>query len=290
MNNNYSGPKLDIYSSNLDRYEETGLWVLEPKMDGMWVQFECSRKDGNVILSRKSIRPADKYTADIDIPLPVPHGTVIIGELEAGTDRATKSRNRSGVYGLHMFDILQLGSTCLRHLSYIERREQLEIVAKDIMFYTMDRPGLFNLVPYFEELFLARYSHLHHIDAEGAVLKRKDAVFQPGKTDDMVRCKQWLTDDFVLMEVGETDGGDLTGVWGQYHNGELIYVMRAQPRGCMDILTDNNCGTLVAEFKGRDRQSSGTLRSAQFVRVRDDKPKEECVLQNEGGKIPTRKK
>ena len=31
-----------------------------------------------------------------------------------------------------------------------------------------------------------------------------------------------IADDFVLMEAGVTDGGESTGVWGQYHNGELI--------------------------------------------------------------------
>jgi len=289
MNNNYSGPKADITEEELSKYEESELWVIEPKMDGMWIQFE-STTEGNVILSRKGIRHSNSYIKDIDMQLPVPPGTVICGELDAGTDRATKARNRNGFHGMYMFDLIQYGDQDMRSFCYRLRRQKLEEVAKEIMFYTMHAPGLFNLVPSFDSFFLARHQHLIANGAEGSVLKHLEAGYRPGKTDDMVRCKQWLTDDFVLMEVGETDGGDLTGVWGQYHNGELIYVMRAQPRGCMDILTDNNCGTLVAEFKGRDRQSSGTLRSAQFVRVRDDKPKEECVLQNEGGKVPTRKK
>lgn len=287
MDSNYSGPKNDIDPVYLDRYEETGLWVLEPKMDGMWIQFETS-ESGNIIASRQGIKPNDKHIKDINIPLLLPHGTILCGELVAGTDRATKMHK--GIYPMYIFDMIQFGGDSLRQDSYEARRSKLESVFQDILFGSMHIPGLFNLVPSFDNSFRARYEWVIKHGGEGVVLKRVGAKYSPGKTEDMIRCKEWLTDDFVLMELGKTDSGDVTGVWGQYHNGELIYVMRAQPRSDMSVLQPHNCGTLVAEFKGCGRQSSGTLRSAQFVRVRNDKPREECVLQNTGGKLPTRKK
>lgn len=293
MNSNYSGPKTDIQASDLGKYEN-GLWVLEPKMDGMWVEFKPNNPKSGIphtFLSRRSIAPEGSYTKELaNIELPFPGGTTFCGELEAGTDRATKAFERKGFYSLHLFDILQFGPEDMRDKPQHERRSVLEHVYKEIQFLTMHLPGRIQLVPSMSNLFKQRYDHFVNNGGEGVVLKNINATYEQGKTENMVRCKEWLTDDFILMEIGKTDGGAPTGVWGQYHKGELVYVMRAQPLRDMEVLKPENCGHLVAEFKGCGRQSSGTLRSAQFVRRRRDKPVKDCILKNSGDKIPMRKK
>lgn len=280
MNHNYCGPKIDIQSEDLSKYEDKG-WVLEPKIDGMWVEFTVQsnkNKPQHSFLSRKNITPETIYTKELSqIVLPLPEGTVLCGELEAGTDRATQAYKAKGYYSLYLFDIIKLGSMYVTNLNFKERRQTLETVFKEIEFCTMHLPGRFNLVPCMPNLFQSRHEHIINTGGEGSILKRLDAKYQSGKTEDIIRCKAHLTDDFVLMGIESTAGGDLTGTWGQYFNGKLQYVMRAQPKD-MKLLNPNNFGKLVAEFKGWGRQSSGTLRSAQFIRARDDKDPEDCVL------------
>lgn len=298
MNPNYSGPKKDINPKDLGTYEAVpsffpgmpGRWVLEPKLDGMWVEV-CVEKYALSFKSRRSIEPETVYTEGLsNIRLPLPVGTIFCGELEAGTDRATKAFESSGFYSLHLFDIIQLGEESLRDKPQYERRQTLEFLYKEIQFLTMHIPGRIQLVPSMSNLFAQRYDYYVKNGGEGVVLKDITAPYSSGKTDNMVRCKEWITDDFILMEIGETDSGAPTGVWGQYHNGKLVYVMRAQPLKDMDVLKPEHCGHLVAEFRGCGRQSSGTLRSAQFIRRRRDKPMKDCILKNSGNKTPTRRK
>ncbi len=281
MNEYYSGPKSSINPENLDEYCNANVWSLEPKIDGMWVQLTVGTTK-HTFTSRAGLAPAPEYIRGLqNMVLPLSPGSVLCGELECGTDRATQRYKESGYYSLHLFDVINYQGTDLRDTHQKGRRAALEAIYNEIQFASMHIPGRIQIVPSFTNLFKHRYDYLVRNGGEGIVLKRTDAKYGQGKNDTMVRCKATATDDFVLMDIGKTDSGDLTGIWGQYHNGQLVYVMRAQPRANMYILRPESIG-VVAEFKGWGHQSSGTLRSAQFVRTRTDKTAQECLLNNIG--------
>jgi len=277
-NPNYSGPKDDIHPENIDRYWLDNKWSLEPKLDGMWVQMTIGNTK-HKFLSRSGIAPAPKYTKGLeDITMPMSPGSVIVGELECGTDRATKRYEETGYYALHLFDVLDYMGQDMRDKAQSERRAALEVLFNEIQFATMHIPGRIQIVPSFNNLFKHRYDWLVRNGGEGVVLKLKGAKYISGKNESMVRCKDTATDDFVLMGVGKTDGGELTGCWGKFNNENVLqYVMRCQPKD-PSILTEENFGKMVGEFKGWGKQLGGTLRHAQFIRVRKDKLAEECTI------------
>lgn len=277
----YLGPDLELMPEALEKFEATGQWVLEPKHDGMWAMLTV----GNPKAGRPhTLKSRDASTGLVgggnagdlvELPLLLPEGTIVVGELEAATEASTKLFAQHGFRRLHLFDYPKGGSDH-RKLPWTKRRSLLEGLAKD---FSAEAAKRLPVVPYFTDKFRERYEAFIAEGLEGVVLKRKDSLYTTpradGKTDLWHRCKARVTEDYVLCGIGHTKGGQLSGLWGLYKGGQLKKVMQAR---CSEkLLVHENVGKLVAEFMGWARFESGALRHAQFVRVRTDKTPLMCV-------------
>ena len=276
----YFGPSGELTEEDLGVYERQGGWVLEPKYDGMWCALLVGENE-HVLTSRDARTGpiSGSNRGDLHLqPLPGLAGTVLIGELEAATQASKEIVEARGFRCLRVFDIAKLNSVDLRDKPWSFRRALLEELAPSLS----DR---FLLTPYYERGFVDFYRRfLEDENGEGVVIKKTTSTLRSkrsdGKTSDWLRCKRWFTRDYVLAGISKTAGGKYsapkkTGVWGFYRNGTLVPIIQA---GCdASLLTEENVGKLVAEFRGAAVFDSGALRHAQFVRVRHDKTPDLCT-------------
>jgi len=263
-----------------------GGWVIEPKVDGMFASYtvgNLAEGRSHVLNSRDARTPPITGTSAGDLlrlPLPkIPEGTVIVGELEAATQWATKIVKKRGYRQLHAFDLLQLGSKNLRNLPLQERKATLAALLAENQDDAHAASRL-RLVGHAEDFFEQRYRTWIDLGFEGAVLKKRQSLYKTraldGKTNDWARCKKVYSWDYVLIDTELTAGEQVTGVWGLRVNGKYTRTMRAFAP--FELLVPENFGTLVVEFTGWALFRSGALRHAQFSRVRTDKPADACTL------------
>lgn len=280
----YCGPKLDGSRTDLQKLENYGNRIAERKKDGRWCalhvdhfgpnkhKFESragNDHDGSLIHGLKNI---DLSTLGKD--------TILIGELESGTEASNKRFAKLGYRRVWLFDVVLVRGHDLRKMILSERR-------------TLLRKTVWNMVPWATKQFIPLvedtdrdfikfYDSTLQDGDEGVVVKRLDlsgwSYRSSGKTDDWVRVKPIQTIDYVVMGPDKTDGGDLTARLGLWDNGELRKVLKYQlPK--MTLMSDGSLAEegLVVEMYGRELFKSGSLRSAQFLRFRDDKLPEMCT-------------
>lgn len=293
----YLGPDMEIKPETLDEYEKTGLYVIQPKVDGMW----CCDTVGNPPEGRPNVlKSRDARTPEItgenagdfrslDMTAAVQECSILVGELEAASQWAAQQARERGFRRIHLFDVVQIGRVNdLRNLNTLERYVALTHIHKKLVILGLgDR---FLLVPMFTDKFRARYDQWIKEGYEGCVIKLKNSLYQTsrsdGKTNEWLRCKKHVTEDYVLVGIGQTPGGKFKapspiGIWGLYIGGVLKPVMRGN---CPPEYYDPQFfGKLVCEFRGWEKFESGSIRHAQFVRVREDKPPEQCVLRVNDG-------
>jgi len=281
----YLGPGLDIEPDVLSKYEESGQWLAEHKIDGMWAKMIIGHPaEGrpNILSSRDATTAAisGSNLGDLDmLETPWPEGTVVVGELEAATEWATIQANAKGYRSLHLFDVTHVGGQSSKPLPLNQRRELLEMLHGKIS-GSDDLHSRLPLLQTSTQGFAKLYDEACAGGDEGIVLKAMSSHYgthrADGKADFWVRCKRWFTMDYVLHSIGATPSGCITGVWGLYKGGKLTRTMQA---ACpAEFLSPENVGKLVVEFKGWKKFKSGALRHASFVRVRTDKPAEHCTL------------
>jgi ATP-dependent DNA ligase len=278
----YLGPDLEIKVDDLDKFEKQGKWIIEPKHDGMWVMLAVGDPAKGKLHTLKS-RDAKTGTVGganagdlVEVPLPLPEGSILVGELEAATETSTKLFAKYGHRRVHLFDFPKGPGGDHRKLAWTGRREMLKLAYAAFDDHAKSR---FPIVQAYEDKFRERYEAWLEAGLEGCVLKRKDSVYwtprSDGKTDLWHRCKKRVTEDYVLCGIGKTKGGQPAGLWGLYKGGKLTEVFQKQ---CPEkFLIPANVGKLVAEFMGWQRMDSGALRHAQFVRVRTDKTPAMCI-------------
>jgi hypothetical protein len=281
----YLGPGMDIEPDVLAKYEATGKWAGEHKIDGMWSKFivgNPSEGKPNVLSSRDATTPviSGANLGDLDtLQTPWPEGSVLIGELEAATEWATEQANAKGYRSLHLYDVVRVGHQSAMPLPWHQRRALLEAMHAKIS-GNDDLHSRLPLLSVSHGGFAKLYEETCSNGGEGIVLKAIDSIYNThradGKADFWVRCKRWFTMDYVLFDLGKTPGGTLTGIWGLFRKGKLTRTMQAS---CpTEFLLPENVGKLVVEFKGWRLFKSGALRHASYSRVRTDKGATECVL------------
>ena len=289
----YLGPGLDIEHEGLTLFERLGRRIIEPKVDGMWAELivgnlnrgrphQLTSRDGNTDpISGSNL-------GDVHLqPIPLPEGSVLIGELEAKTEWATEQKELRGFRRLHLFDILKVAG--LKPLIYGDKRLFQRRIRLNQLLESMNchkDESRFVKVD-FKEVDFEHYYHKWIKEGyEGAVIKPIDSLYtthrSDGKTKEWIRCKRWITMDYVLWVIEMSPGGkyidpEPTGAWSLYKNGKLERVMKAAPPD-QSLLRHENIGKLVVEFRGWARFRSGALRHAQAVRVRTDKSPRMCTL------------
>lgn len=295
----YLGPDKEIRPEELDDYERAGGWIFEAKLDGMFCVFEVrAPHEGrpHLLKSRDARTPAIEGANAGDLPqlaLPIPEGTILVGELEAASEWATLQANHLGYRRVHLFDLPfmpglgGLGDTDgdLRDFNTFVRYNVLRTLHERVFAPHPVLSTRFPLVAAHTDRFRERYEEIIANGGEGCVLKRADALYRTtrldGKTDSQVRCKKHVSEDYILIGFAMTPGGKAkipkqTARWGLYKDGNLVECLQACPPA--EYLKPELVGKLVCEFQGYERFRSGALRHAQFVRVREDKDPESCIL------------
>jgi bifunctional non-homologous end joining protein LigD len=199
-----------------------------------------------------------------------------------------------------VFDLLAFEEFDLRPLALADRKQLL----RDLL----PAAGPLRYVDHIERRGGAMYEQVKAMGLEGVVAKRMDSPYRGGRSGRWIKIRAELVGDFVV--VGYTrPQGDRTG-FGALHlavNGArgLEYCGRVGTgfsdaqlvavRAALDerLGAAPPCGGplpsgrehvwvapgLVAEVRYLERTADGNLRHPVFVRLRDDKTPEECVLE-----------
>lgn len=287
---NYVGPEIELMPSQLEDLEKAGGWEIEPKIDGMFVAMtagDSARGHSHVLKSRDATTGlvSGSNVGDLDtLELNIPEGTVLAGELEASSEWATRRVAKRGYRRLYLYDVVQIGkSEDLRDRPWSERRQALEDLHAQMSKVEHTRLRM-RLLPSHQDRFVERYNEWLSQSCEGVVAKKVDSLYRThkasGKTNDWIRVKKHVVEDYVLVGLaltkgGETKGPQLTGRWGQYKDGKLVDIWQALAPA--SVLDDQLIGKIVCEFMGWEKFASGALRHGHFARVRTDKTPEECV-------------
>ncbi len=197
--------------AKLQELEKTRHYVVEPKLDGIWVSVHTD-DTGKIskIISRYGKEKTTKgfdYFLNKNIGLP---NSILIGEL------ITKKNE------LHIFDIAQFKQRETLNKSNETRRkllERLKIYRDKI-----------TLVPRFKDNFFQRYQAVKNAGGEGLVIKKigRDTKYVPNsRTPDWMKIKGEITVDYIItgyeISSSKTYDGLIKALkLGIYKNGKLI--------------------------------------------------------------------
>lgn len=200
--------------------------------------------------------------------------TVLIGELESGTQASIVRNLKLSHKRVWAFDVIRLLGNDIKVLPYEQRRQLLEIALRHA-------PDGIKLVKRVTSGFSSFFQDVNRSGGEGLVLKRLGRKYAPqgadGKTDDWIRCKRFRYVDYVVTEIGKSAGGSPNFQVGLFVNNKLQRV--ATIKNIPDGLDYKALVGRVIECKGAEVHSSGALRHGHYERTRDDKVLEECTLE-----------
>jgi bifunctional non-homologous end joining protein LigD len=203
---------------------------------------------------------------------------------------------------LHAFDLLGIEGRDLRTLPLLTRKEILREVLPTV--------GPIRYTDHIAEQGELMFTHVERMRLEGIVGKRADAPYRGGRSASWVKVRTVRVDDFVV--VGWSEGRGSRGGLGSLHVAQydpegLVY-MGSVGSGLTDaqldetlealeaIETDETPCTsgpvpkgkghhwveprLVVEVKYKERTEQGVLRQPSLSRFRDDKPPEQCTIED----------
>jgi bifunctional non-homologous end joining protein LigD len=200
---------------------------------------------------------------------------------------------------LYVFDLLGFEGFDVRPLPLVERKRLVQRL--------LPTAGPLRFLDHIKELGEAFYAEVSRLRLEGLIAKRADSPYRAGRSPHWLKLRAERTDDFVVVGFSEPQGGR-TG-FGALHlaafDGDaLVYCGRAGSGFAEDQLvglralleadrrdTPACSGPLpsgtshvwvdprhVAEVRYLTWTDEGLLRQPVFLRLRDDKPLEECAL------------
>jgi bifunctional non-homologous end joining protein LigD len=204
---------------------------------------------------------------------------------------------------LYLFDLMALEGFDLRPLPLVKRKAILKKV--------LPEAGPLRYSEHFEQDGEALYDQAVGMGLEGIVAKQADSPYKSGRSESWLKVRADRTGDFVV--VGFTAPRGSRGGFGALHlggyrDGNLVYVGRAgsgftaqQLKEVADRLEqlatqrpafegpvpaekESRWVTpeLVAEVRYKEITGDGLLRQPVFLRFRDDKRAEECVIPGSG--------
>ena len=253
----------------ISKLERSGNWIAETKQDGIWfVLFENTGKGFTRRANEKEHH------------LPVFHeDTILIGELGESTERAVAEKEKIGHSFIDVFDIVRVKGTDVTKENLIKRKnilkEWLEIKSNYSDFYRYVEPHERDFVQLYEKA------------EEGIVLKLKDQPYTAYDYD-WIKVKKEFTWDFVIVdfELSTAESKMSTPTAKNFIAGQFIG-NKLKPMVKVPISIDLGMDVAknpdkyinqVIEIRGFSRTKTGSVRSPQLVRIRDDKPVNECTL------------
>ena len=229
----------------------------------------------------------------------MPNNSILIGEVGYGTEAETRWAEEHGYRRFIAFDVIQWDGDWLLHKTTEQRFNILrEIYAKSkyfgVEFPQIDLVQTVILGGSFEEnkdrawnMFIEIYNH----KGEGVVLKFADALYKlHGESPFMFKIKKYLTKDYVCLGFVETDaptflakGMNVASIkCGLFINGKMEFVTQTSAFGFdwRKEFTDNPEKYIgkVVEIGGFEVFPSGAMRHSMFLRFRDDRVPEDCIL------------
>lgn len=208
---------------------------------------------------------------------------------------------------LYVFDLLAFDGYDVRRLPLVKRKE----ILRQILAST----GPLRYSEHFETDGEGLYEKVVQLGLEGIVAKKADSIYRGGRSADWLKIRADRTDDFVVVGFSRPKGsrGGFGALHvGAYKDGRLVYCGRAGsgftaaqlkevsatlerlvrptppcdppangalPKGPDHIWVEPE---LVCEVRYKEFTPEGLLRQPVFVRFRDDKKPEECVLPGAG--------
>jgi bifunctional non-homologous end joining protein LigD len=297
-------------------------WLFEPKLDGY--RALASRENGARLLSRNGndLTPCFPEVAQALRALPFDR-LVVDGELvaldDAGRPDFQRLQQRAQLrrsldirhatvecpVTYYAFDLLAFDDFDLRSLPLSQRKAVLRKVVSST--------GVVRFLDHFEQDGELLYDQVQKLGLEGVVGKRADSPYKPGRSAIWVKIRTRRTDDFVVVGFSAPKGkrtafGALH--LATYRDGQLTYSGRAgsgfseqqliEVRQRLDpirlehppctgpIQAANGASwvepRLVCEVEYTEWTDEGLLRQPVFLRFREDKRPEECVVSGEAGK------
>ena len=203
------------------------------------------------------------------------------------------------------FDLLAFDGFDLRPLRLVDRKRLLQML--------LARDGPLRYVDHIPELGEAFYHEVSRLDLEGLIAKRADSPYRSGRSPHWLKLRTKRSTDFVVVGFTEPAGGR-SGFGalhvGAFEKGALLYCGRAGSGFDEELLvglrarlenlrrTMPACSgplpsgrehvwvepRLVVEVRYLTWTAEGLLRQPVFLRLRDDKPLEECVVPADRGR------
>ena len=198
----------------------------------------------------------------------------------------------------YAFDLLAFEGLDLRRLPLEDRKELLRMVLPSV--------GPIRFSDHIPERGEEMYEHVVSLGLEGIVGKRGDSRYVGGRSRSWLKVRAVQSGDFAVCGYTDPKSGDRgfgalhlcqveDGEWfyagrvgtgfSTKLQGELGDELRALPHGTPPTGTDLPRGPthhwvrpeLVVEVRYKEWTEVGLLRHPSFLRVRDDKPPEDCV-------------
>ena len=208
---------------------------------------------------------------------------------------------------LFVFDLLGFDGFDLRDLPLLKRKRLLEPL--------MPLAGPLRFAEHVAAQGEAMYAGVQEMGLEGIMAKRADSNYVGGRTGKWLKIPVARTGDFVVCGYTKPKGGR-PGFGalhlGAFRNGDLVYTGRVgtgfsdrQLESLHAVLETRRVGTprckgkmpksenhfwvtpdMVVEVEYKTVTADGSLRHPRFLRIRDDKSPEECLLESEGTGSP----
>ena len=258
--------------------------MVQLKYDGWWAR--CVVSGGTAKLYSRQNQLKDEFPVNEGV-----RDMVLIGEYLKGTNRATSSASKADVAGtLMVFDALQLPIGRFRDVP--KNTQWMNLTYGDRLTF-LHRFGNTKGLPSFAEVAetwpLEEADALWRVDVldggcEGLVYRNSKDFYEGAVIG---RKKQEFTMDYIVMDVVEGAGKrqGMVGALlvGLMVEGELTQVCRVGGGFNDELGTEifqnfSKYKGRVIEAKGWQVFKSGALRHPNFVRWRDDKSPEECLL------------
>ena len=207
----------------------------------------------------------------------------------------------------YVFDLLAAEGYDLRPLPLVQRKTLLKKI--------LPPQGTLRFTDHLADRGEAFFLHVKEMGLEGVVAKRADSPYRGLRSPAWVKVRADRTGDFVVVGFTAPKGGR-TGLGalhlGAYDGNELVYTGRVgtgfsdrqleELRALLDALEVDEppcTGTLpktrghhwvrpdlVVDVRYKERTSDGLLRQPAFLRLREDKPPEECEAPEARGGEP----
>ena len=202
----------------------------------------------------------------------------------------------------HAFDLLGIEGHDLRGLPLLTRKEILREVLPTV--------GPIRYTDHIAEQGEVMYTHVERMRLEGIVGKKADAPYRGGRSRSWIKVRTVRVDDFVVVGWSEGKGsrGGLGSLHVAQHDEDGLVYMGSVGSGLTDAQLDEAlkaleaieihetpCASgpvpkgkghhwveprLVVEVRYKERTEQGVLRQPSLSRFRDDKPPEQCTVED----------